>query len=69
VHKRKACTPRARGEQPLAQHIRMHVYELGDASLYESGKPFISHEYETIICLCPGKAEVPGSNPGRGSTQ
>ncbi|MFZ8788442.1 MAG: hypothetical protein ACO2OZ_02100 [Acidilobaceae archaeon] len=28
----------------------MRQYEHGDASLYEYGKPFISHEYEIIIC-------------------
>jgi hypothetical protein len=33
----------------------MPRYEHGDASLYERGKPFISNEYETIICLRPSK--------------
>jgi len=46
-----------------------HVYGLGDGGLYENGISFIWNEYETIICPCPGKAEVPGSNPGRGSIQ
>jgi hypothetical protein len=31
----------------------MHWYELGDASLYENGKPFIWDGYESIICLRP----------------
>jgi hypothetical protein len=43
----------------------MPWYELGDAILYGSWKPFIWDEYETIICLRPAKPEVPGSNPGR----
>jgi hypothetical protein len=36
----------------------MHWYEHGDANLYERGKPFISYEYETIICMCPDKART-----------
>jgi hypothetical protein len=46
----------------------MHWYEHGDVRVYESGKPFIWDEYESIICLCLDAAEVRGSNP-RGPTR
>ncbi len=46
----------------------MPWYELGDTSLYESGKPFIWDEYEAIICLRPPEPKVPGSNPGGSAT-
>jgi transposase InsO family protein len=45
---------RATPQHSISECTGMNVeYERGDTSPYERGKPFISHEYESIIYLRP----------------